>query len=155
MTMNSIMQVNDEINIEQLKGQMVVSSIEVAAHYEKRHDNLMQAINKLLATDDRCKEMFFADTYTNQNNHEYPCYYMTRDGFSMLSMGFTGAKAVQWKIRYIDAFNSMEKTIQLAHMDSYRIEDPVLRAKRWIEEKQAALATEEKRLTTSARLRLR
>lgn len=132
------------IQVEQKEGRVVVCSLEVAAHYEKRHDNILQTINKLLTTNDACKEMFFAGTYTNSANHEYPCYYMTRDGFSILTMGFTGAKAVEWKVKYIQAFNSMEKTIELSKMDSYRIEDPVLRAKRWIEEKKMALATEEK-----------
>lgn len=142
---NEIINAEDgEINIQEQNGQMVVCSVEVAEHYEKRHDNLMQAINKLMSTNNKCKEMFMPGTYSNARNHEYPCYFMTRDGLSILTMGFTGVKAVEWKVKYINAFNAMEKTIQLAKMDSYRIEDPVLRAKRWIEEKKAALAVEEK-----------
>ena len=38
-------------------------------------------------------------------------YFMNRDGFSLLVMGFTGKKALEWKLKYIKAFNQMEKFI--------------------------------------------
>lgn len=131
----------DDVQVSNQNGKTVVCSVEVAEHYEKRHDNLMQAINRLLSMSKECSKMFFAGTYTNTKNHEYPCYYMTRDGFSVLTMGFTGAKALEWKVKYINAFNKMEAAI-LSTMDSYQIEDPVKRAQRWIEEKQAAMRIE-------------
>ena len=37
---------------------------------------------------------------------------MDRDGFSLLVMGFTGKKALEWKLKYIDAFNQMEETLK-------------------------------------------
>ncbi|EHG5469588.1 single-stranded DNA-binding protein [Campylobacter coli] len=40
------------------------------------------------------------------------CYNLTRDGFSLLAMGFTGKKALQFKIAFINAFNEMEKLLQ-------------------------------------------
>jgi len=134
---------DEQIEVKEQDGKSVVCSVEVAEHYEKRHDNLMQAINRLLSMSDACKKMFFAGTYTNSANHEYPCYFMTRDGFSILTMGFTGQKALEWKVKYINAFNKMEHAI-LSHMDSYQIEDPVKRAQRWIEEKQAAMEVQKK-----------
>lgn len=46
------------------------------------------------------------------------CYLMTRDGFSLLVMGFTGQKALEWKLRYIEAFNEMENSlIKIKNMD--------------------------------------
>ncbi len=45
-------------------------------------------------------------------NRKMPMYKITRDGFSLLAMGFTGKKALQWKIAFIDAFNTMEKLLQ-------------------------------------------
>lgn len=39
-------------------------------------------------------------------------YLMNRDGFSLLVMGFTGKKALEWKLQYIKAFNQMEKFIR-------------------------------------------
>lgn len=42
-------------------------------------------------------------------------YLLTRDGFSLLVMGFTGAAAVRWKIRYIEAFNALEAAVREDH----------------------------------------
>ena len=58
---------------------------------------------------------------------------MNRDGFSLLAMGFTGKEAVEWKLKYIKAFNEMEQKLSNIK-DSYMIADPIERAKRWIEE---------------------
>lgn len=57
--------------------------------------------------------MFCADTYKVEgNNKTYPEYLMNRDGFSLLVMGFTGKKALEWKIKYIQAFNAMEEELR-------------------------------------------
>lgn len=39
-------------------------------------------------------------------------YIMNRDGFSLLAMGFTGKKALEWKLKYINAFNEMERQLR-------------------------------------------
>ena len=121
-----------DIEVRDRGGQAVVCSLEVAQHYEKRHDNVLATIARLIETEPECSKMFFLSTYLNSGNHEYPCYYMNRDGFSILTMGFTGAKALRWKVRYIQAFNGLRR-------DSYQIDDPVARARRWIEEQQEKL----------------
>ena len=133
-----------KVNVINREGVLVVSSIEVAEHYGKRHDNVMKAINKLVSTNDECKKMFISGDYVNDRGREYPCFYMTRDGFSILTMGFTGKEAVAWKLKYIAAFNVMEKTLTTMKLDSYRIDDPILRAKRWIEEHTEAVAVQKK-----------
>ena len=46
-----------------------------------------------------------------QNGQTYKSYDMDRDGFSLLAMGFTGAKALKWKMAYIAAFNAMQVEI--------------------------------------------
>ena len=61
---------------------------------------------------------------------------MNKDGFTLLAMGFTGKKAMQFKLNYIQAFNQMEKVIQENNLDSYMIADPVKRAERWIKEQE-------------------
>ena len=54
--------------------------------------------------------LFYRTKWTSeQNGQEYPAYIMNRDGFSLLVMGFTGKKALEWKVKYIQAFNAMEK----------------------------------------------
>ena len=50
---------------------------------------------------------------TEQNGQSYPIYYMNRDGFTLLAMGFTGTKALKFKLQYIEAFNSMEEQVKL------------------------------------------
>ena len=124
---------------------LVVSSRQVAENFEKEHRDVLKAIRRLV--EGMCKSsqtpsMFHKTTYVNeQNGQTYPMYLMNRDGFSLLAMGFTGSKALEWKLKYIQAFNEMEKTIK-EHRDSYMIEDPVERALKWAEEqkeKQKAL----------------
>lgn len=133
-----------EINLINREGVPVVSSTEVAEHYGKRHDNVLKAISKLVAANDECKKMFLSGEYVNDRGRKYPCFYMTRDGFSILTMGFTGDKAIEWKLKYIAAFRAMEKTLSTMKLDSYRIDDPILRAKRWIEEHTEAVAAQKK-----------
>lgn len=59
------------------------------------------------------KQMFEMSSYTEkQNGQEYPMCYMNRDGFMLLAMGFTGEKALDWKIQYINAFNTMEEMLK-------------------------------------------
>lgn len=108
------------INIENKNGEMVVSSREVAENFGKRHDKLIYEINRMYGklTDEGYGQnggdpLFFKTTYINeQNSQEYPMYFMNRDGFSLLVMGFTGRKALEWKLKYIEAFNKMEETIK-------------------------------------------
>lgn len=56
-------------------------------------------------------ELFKEVLYINSRNREYRAYEMTRDGFSLLAMGFTGQKALEWKLKFISTFNAMEKAL--------------------------------------------
>lgn len=79
----------------------VCSSLQVAEKFGKRHDNVMQSIRGLLKNEGTY-EMFKKSSYIEeQNNQKYPMYLMNRDGFSLLVMGFTGKKALEWKLQYI------------------------------------------------------
>lgn len=117
--------------------QIVTDSRSVAEHFEKQHRHVLDAIRNLLGGMPKIGQtpMFHETTCVNeQNGQTYPMYLMNRDGFSLLVMGFTGAKALEWKLKYINAFNAMEKQLIESRTDSYMIEDPVARAKKWIEE---------------------
>ena len=115
--------------------QAVTTSLQVAESFEKQHKNVMQSIRNLTAENSAVGNMFAESTYVNKQGHEQPMYYMNRDGFTVLAMGFTGEAALQFKLMYIDAFNKMENALKkVAKPDSYMIEDPVKRAERWIEE---------------------
>lgn len=102
---------SDEALVKVENNQIVTDSRSVAEHFGKRHDNVMVTIGGLLKNKET-QQMFCKTTYVNeQNNQTYPMYLMNRDGFSLLVMGFTGAKALEWKLKYIQAFNEMEKEL--------------------------------------------
>ena len=92
--------------------QAVTTSLKVAEIFEKEHKNVMQSIKNLTAENSAVKKMFVEDSYLNSRNQQQPMYYMNRDGFTLLAMGFTGSKAMEFKLKYIDAFNKMEKQIK-------------------------------------------
>ena len=124
--------------------QAVTTSQKVAESFGKKHRNVLQAIKNLTAENSAVKKMFVESTYINIRGQEWPMYYMNRDGFTLLAMGFNGKKAMQFKLKYIEAFNAMEHQL-VAKQDSYLIEDPIERAKRWIEE-QTKLKETQKQL---------
>lgn len=91
--------------------QLVVSSLQVADDFRKEHKTVLRNIENLAAQNCITKSMFYEATYDNRGK-KYPMYIMNRDGFSLLVMGFTGKDALDWKLKYIDAFNKMEKKIK-------------------------------------------
>lgn len=89
---------------------VVTTSLKVAEVFGKEHKNVLQSIENLVAENSAAK-FFNLATYKNRGK-EYPMYEMDRDGFSLLVMGFTGEKALKWKIEYINAFNAMEAELK-------------------------------------------
>lgn len=98
----------------------VCDSLQVAEKFHKRHDKLVSEIERMYpgligrgCAQNGGHPMFIKTTYIHQqNNQRYPKYIMNRDGFSLLVMGFTGKKALEWKLQYINAFNQMESFIK-------------------------------------------
>lgn len=133
-----------KIEVVKNNGQLVVSSMQVAENFGKEHAKVIRSVEGIISETPKMasQKMFYETTYkVDGNNKSYKMYLMNRDGFSLLAMGFTGSKALEWKLKYIQAFNEMEMTIK-EHRDSYMIEDPVERALKWAEEqkeKQKAL----------------
>ena len=102
--MDKLVQVTD--------GQVVVSSRRVAEHFDKQHKHVLDAIENIKAENSAVTPMFCETTYTAGTGKAYKEYLMNRDGFSLLVMGFTGKKALEWKIKYIQAFNAMEEELR-------------------------------------------
>lgn len=105
----------DLINIVNQDGELVVSSREVAKNFDKRHNDVVLAIeNKIdnLTTENIVVENYFLKSIFMHRGNTYDEYLLTRDGFSFLVMGFTGVKADIWKVKYIEAFNQMEEKIK-------------------------------------------
>ena len=104
----------NELQILNKNGQLVVSSRKIAENFEKQHFNLVRDIENIFKNEPLKIEglkYFIPTTFIHKGN-EYKEYLLTRDGFSLLVMGFTGAKALGWKIKYIDAFNDMEQSLK-------------------------------------------
>ena len=94
--------------------QAITDSLSVAKMFDKRHDSVVRAIETIIGGLPKNVDtpLFMKTWYKHEQNGErYSKYLMTRDGFSLLAMGFTGKKALEWKLKYIDAFNAMEKII--------------------------------------------
>lgn len=90
--------------------QAVTTSLQVADSFEKQHKNVIQAIENLAAENSATKNMFYEGSYDNRGK-QYKMYYMNRDGFTLLAMGFNGKHALEFKLEYIKAFNQMEQTL--------------------------------------------
>ena len=94
------------------EGQLVVSSRQVAKDFEKEHNDTKKRIRTLIKDMGEISHNYFVPTtYKDSMNRQQEEFLITRDGFSLLVMGFTGKKALEWKLKYIDAFNRMEKEI--------------------------------------------
>ena len=96
----------------------VCDSLQVAEKFGKRHDKLIAEIRRMYGeligkrgVQNGGAKFFFESTYENRGKR-YPMFLMTRDGFSLLVMGFTGKEALEWKLQYIRAFNQMENFIR-------------------------------------------
>lgn len=94
--------------------QVVTSSLQVAETFRKQHKHVLEAIDELKqGLAENSADLFYEDIYVHpQNKQSYRQVIMNRDGFTLLAMGFTGQKALQFKLKYIEAFNQMEKEIQ-------------------------------------------
>lgn len=107
---------NDLVQLS--KNEAVCSSLDVAKKFGKRHDKLLHEIERMYANlignigvQNGGAKFFQKSTYENRGK-QYPMYLMNRDGFSLMVMGFTGKEALEWKLKYIEAFNKMESIIR-------------------------------------------
>lgn len=104
------------IRITNREGNLVVSSRDVAENFNKRHDHVVRDIEELIrdmGTPQNWGHLFIETEYRHEQNKQlYREYLLTRDGFTLLAMGFTGKKALEWKLKYIEAFNKMEQALK-------------------------------------------
>ena len=88
--------------------QVVVSSRQVAEKFGKLHKDVLENIREIIKAENSALTFYQENTYKAGTGKSYPEYLMNRDGFTLLAMGFTGKDALQWKMKYIAAFNEME-----------------------------------------------
>jgi Rha family phage regulatory protein len=94
--------------------QAVTTSLILAEAFEKEHRNVIRTIETKIGelNFEQSSKMFSKGEYTNTQNKQQPMYYLNRDGFTFIAMGFTGRKADEFKLKYIEAFNRMEEQIR-------------------------------------------
>ncbi|GFM34017.1 Rha family transcriptional regulator [Desulfovibrio subterraneus] len=97
--------------VDLVEGRPVVSSLQVAEFFGKLHKNVVRKIEALEVPSDFNALNFEPVDYLDGKGEVRQAYNLTRDGFTILAMGFTGKKAMQWKIRFIEAFNAMEQAL--------------------------------------------
>ena len=119
MNIDSMIQGNPQALVTSYNGVLLADSLEVAERFGKSHKNVLQTIDNLVtnlaaefsATNAEPESYFIPSDYQNRGK-TYKKYLLTRDGFSLLVMGFTGPAALHWKLLYIEAFNKMEQTLR-------------------------------------------
>lgn len=137
MNIDSMIQGNPQALVKSVNGIMVADSLQVADSFGKRHSHVLRAIENLItslsaeeaAVSDEewmyekvirssqpnfglSEKCFIPSTYKDSTGRELKHYWLTRDGFSLLVMGFTGPAALHWKLLYIEAFNKMEQALR-------------------------------------------
>ena len=108
-----ILQPNDTYGMGIIDGKTVIAtSRSVAEMFNKRHDHVLRDIEKIIDDlgDPKIGGTYFVKSkYKTEQNKTLPQYLMNRDGFTLLAMGFTGTKAMQFKIAYINRFNRLKQ----------------------------------------------
>ena len=102
-----------QVTVKIKKDQAVTDSLTVAKDFKKLHKNILQSIDVIkgqISTAD-FSALFYETTYVAENGKRNRKYLMNKNGFSLLVMGFTGDKAMQWKLAYIAEFDRMTEII--------------------------------------------
>ena len=115
-----------QVSLSVVEGRPAATSLKIAECFDKEHKNVLADIRNLLADcpDEFGRLNFQPSSYTNEQGKTQPMYIVYFDGFMLLVMGYTGKKALQMKLAYIEAFNAMRtkleaaKKKELPHADS-------------------------------------
>lgn len=117
MNLDNMIQGNPQALVTSYNGVLVADSVQVAEQFGKKHKDVLEAVDKLVyeiaaQSAENSADYFIQDTYKDVRNRTQRKYLLTRDGFSLLVMGFTGPAALHWKLLYIEAFNKMEQALR-------------------------------------------
>ncbi|HEF2002897.1 TPA: Rha family transcriptional regulator [Campylobacter jejuni] len=114
---NKVLINKQEVQFGTKGNQIFCTSLDVAKVFGKNHfhvlrdiENILNDLREIGTSQDLSN--FGLVKYKDKKGEFRPAYQISRDGFSLLAMGFTGKEALQWKILFIDAFNEMEKLLQ-------------------------------------------
>ena len=122
-TLKSALPANEKAALVSVQNhQVVTTSLQISEFFGKPHGDVLKSIRAL-----ECSELFRAGNfslscYSRKNGNvtkTYPMYYVAKDGFVFLAMGFTGKIAARFKEAYIEAFNEMERTLRESESTEY------------------------------------
>lgn len=91
--------------------QAVTTSLVLAKVFEKKHQHVLRDIDALKDVSN-FGQMFFESNEPDTYGRNRRVYFMNRDGFTLIAMGYTGSKAMEFKLKYIEAFNKMEQVVR-------------------------------------------
>lgn len=117
MVIEEMIKGNPQALVTTYNGVLVADSLVVADQFGKQHKDVLEAIDKLAyemaqQSAENSADYFIQDMYKDRRNRKQRKFLLTRDGFSLLVMGFTGPAALHWKLLYIEAFNKMEEQLR-------------------------------------------
>ena len=93
-------------------GEVWTTSLLIADRFDKRHADVLRAVEKLECSAGFAERNFALSEYVDATGRKQPMYRITRDGFSLLAFGFTGRAAAVWKEAFVDAFSRMERELR-------------------------------------------
>lgn len=129
---------NTELVFKGTNGHALTNSILVAKKFGKDHKHVLESIRSIIkgCAEISADPMFEETTYLNeQNGQTYPMFVMNRDGFTLLTMGFNGKQALQFKLEYIGAFNKMEEALKRTTITALPdFTNPAEAARAWAEQ---------------------
>lgn len=106
--------------VEIMNNEVVTTSKQVAEVFEKEHKKILRDIRNLVKKDEaKIGHMFLEDETTDSYGRPQKQFIMNRDGFTLLAMGFTGQKALEFKMKYIEAFNQMEEELKNGELNRF------------------------------------
>lgn len=144
--MSALIPINNvNVAFEIVGNEIFANSLQIAEVFDKGHHNVLRLISNL-PKDEFFTQNFKESSYLNKQNRKQPCYNLTRDGFSLLVMGFTGQKAYRWKIEFIKAFNLMEAELTRLKAAEQNSQPPLTQIE-ILQSSVAILAQQEKRVS--------
>ena len=104
----------DQLVFRGANDQAMTNSLLVAEKFGKEHRHVLDSIRSILMTAENSAllSMFIESTYYSSQNKELPMYIISRDGFTLLVMGFNGKDALNFKLEFLNAFNKMESMLK-------------------------------------------
>lgn len=101
--MNNLVELNNK--------QVVTTSLQVAETFSKEHKHVLRDIRELLKDVSKNEQMFSEGETPDSYGRPRKTYYINRDGFTLLAMGFTGKEALEFKLEFLNQYNRMEEYI--------------------------------------------